>query len=143
MKNSKSSGFTLIEIMVVIVILGVLAAVLWPKLSRGDDAKNAKIIVDDIAEINAAAKSWKGASNNYAGISITVLTAAEVLEPAWGNGAGANPVGGNYTAAPSGNNLIVTATGLTTGMCETARRRLVGSAVAVACAGGTLSVTVR
>lgn len=141
--SSSSKGFTLIEIMVVIVILGVLAAVAWPKLSRANDAKNAKIIVDDIADINAAAKSWKGVSPNYTGISMTVLSAAELVEPTWGAGTGVNPVSGNYTAAASGANLVITATGLTTGMCETARRRLVNSVVSVACAGGTLTVTVR
>jgi len=42
-KHSESSGFTLIEVMVVVVILGILAAIIAPRLiGRTDDAKVAQ-----------------------------------------------------------------------------------------------------
>ena len=39
-KNKKSRGFTLIEIMVVLVIIGIMAALIVPRvIGRADDAR--------------------------------------------------------------------------------------------------------
>jgi general secretion pathway protein G len=55
----KQQGFTLIEIMVVVVILGVLAALVVPKImSRPDEARIAKVR-QDIRAIEAALNLYK------------------------------------------------------------------------------------
>ena len=54
MKNIKSAGFTLIEVMVVIVIIGLLASIIVPNvISRTDDAKMAKVKQDILSLENA------------------------------------------------------------------------------------------
>jgi general secretion pathway protein G len=61
----RSSGFTLIEIMVVIVILGVLAALVVPKvLERPDDAR-AVAARSDIATIMQALKLYRLDNQRY------------------------------------------------------------------------------
>lgn len=55
----KQQGFTLIEVMVVVVILGVLAALIVPKImSRPDDARIVKV-QQDIRAIEAALNLYK------------------------------------------------------------------------------------
>ncbi len=54
MKHVKYNGFTLIEVMVVVVILGVLAAIIVPNvIGRADDAKIVKVKQDVQALENA------------------------------------------------------------------------------------------
>ncbi|MCK5097624.1 MAG: type II secretion system major pseudopilin GspG [Desulfobacteraceae bacterium] len=58
-------GFTLIELMVVVVILGILATVVMPKLiGRTDKAKVTKAIVD-MSAIKTGLKLYKLDNGNY------------------------------------------------------------------------------
>lgn len=59
------SGFTLIEVMVVVVILGILAAIIVPKImSRPEQARMVKV-KQDIAAIQNALDLYKLDNGNY------------------------------------------------------------------------------
>lgn len=65
LQTSKANGFTLIEIMVVVVIMGILAALIVPKLmGRTDDAR---IIAakQDIATVMQGLKLYKLDNQRY------------------------------------------------------------------------------
>lgn len=63
--NGKQQGFTLIEIMVVIVILGVLAALVVPKIMSRPDEARVVAARHDISAIGQALKLYKLDNGSY------------------------------------------------------------------------------
>ncbi len=79
----KTRGFTLIELMVVVLILGVLAALIVPNvIGRSDDAK-AAAAKQDVASLMQALKLYRLDNGRYpsADQSINALVAKPAIEP--------------------------------------------------------------
>lgn len=92
-QNRKQQGFTLIEIMVVVVIIGMLATLILPKvLGRQDEAFIAKA-KSDIRAISSSAKLYKLDNFKYpAGLNDLVSGGAKgrgyldkIPKDPWGN----------------------------------------------------------
>jgi prepilin-type N-terminal cleavage/methylation domain-containing protein len=56
MKNNK--GFTLVEIMIVVAIIGILAAIAIPNFIRARIQANAKACVNNLKQIDGAQQQW-------------------------------------------------------------------------------------
>ncbi len=64
-KNHDSKGFTLIELMVVIVILGILAGLIVPRImGRPDEARQTKAVIQ-IESLETALKLYKLDNGSY------------------------------------------------------------------------------
>ena len=76
-------GFTLIEIMVVIVILGVLAALIVPKVMSRPDEARVVAAKQDIATLSQALKLYRLDNKAYPTIEqgLAALTGKPVLPP--------------------------------------------------------------
>ncbi len=89
LKNSgKHRGFTLIEIMVVVVILGILAAIVVPKIMDRPDAARITKAKQDIRTLEGALNLYKLDNYNYPSTDegLEALTQKPANSAAWKDG---------------------------------------------------------
>ncbi|MBZ0105226.1 MAG: type II secretion system major pseudopilin GspG [Sulfuricella denitrificans] len=89
--HRRSTGFTLIEIMVVIVILGILAALVVPKVMSRPDEARIVAAKQDIASLSQALKLYKLDNRVYPStdqglIALVQKPSTTPLPPNWKSG---------------------------------------------------------
>ena len=118
--SSKRAGFTLIEIMLVITILAIIAALMFPNFIRARLNANEAAAVHAVRSLSTALESYRAAQSppDYPAV-LTDLSAAtpSYVDAAWTNG---QKQGYQFTYAQvSANQYTLTATPVTANVTGT------------------------
>jgi len=112
-KTSRNLGFTLVEIMIVVAIIGLLAAIAIPNFIKARATSQANACINNMRQIDGGEQEWALELNQpstAAPATVAVLVSSNYVHTA-GNFAPTCPAGGTYTLAASvGISPVVTCT---------------------------------
>ena len=84
MRNNRRSGFTLVEILIVVVILGILAAIVVPQFTNASNEAIKGALATQLQTINSQVELFRvrqqGAYPDFAGTGWTDLVSDEYLK---------------------------------------------------------------
>jgi len=103
-KTRKNRGFSLLELLAVVTILGIIAAVVIPRISVSANTAKANANEQNIAEINSAVERWYFEKGSYPATDLSDIGANSSYFP---DGIPSNPVAGFTTYELDGDNRAV------------------------------------
>jgi len=112
---SQKAGFTLVEIMIVVAIIGLLASIAIPNFIKARTTSQKNICINNLREIDAVTQQW-ALESKQAATSPAIGNETEIYFYLKGNKAPACPANGTYTlaatvATPTGPTCSLSAAG--------------------------------
>jgi len=75
MRKKSLLGFTLVELLVVVVVVGIISTVAFPQYQRMQEVSRVRAAYSKLEVIRSASKSYFTDFNTYAGLTIQILEA--------------------------------------------------------------------
>ncbi len=101
--RNASEAFTLVEIMIVVAIIGLLAAMILPSFLKSRKQSQGRRIVNDAREMDAAIDQWAMETSQTDGAAVNTTSASSYLKTAWKT---TDLLGNRYRVSTVGTNQI-------------------------------------